>query len=78
MCGDTEVPIEQLEDYVGNILSVANERSDHTNIELQFKVHILVWGCVNVTLHLMIPPIPHSLTETGSRQVRCLPLCLCQ
>lgn len=47
VCGDTEVPIEQLEDYVGNILSVANEHSDHTNIELQFKVstHTCVGMC---------------------------------
>lgn len=54
MCGDTEVPLEQLEDYVSNILSVANENADNTNIELQFKVCHCMWRmCVNVTLHFM-------------------------
>ena len=38
MCGDTEVLMEQLDGYVADILSVANENIDHTNIELQFKV----------------------------------------
>ena len=38
VCGDTEVPLEQLEEYVADILSVAHEVSDSTNIELQFKV----------------------------------------
>ena len=38
VCGDTEVPLEQLEEYVADILSVAHEISDSTNIELQFKV----------------------------------------
>ena len=38
MCGDTEVSLEQLEDYVTDIRSLANEHTDNTNIELQFKV----------------------------------------
>ena len=38
MCGDTEVSLEQLEGYVTDIRSLANEHTDNTNIELQFKV----------------------------------------
>ena len=41
MCGDTEVPLEQLGDYVNDIVSVAADQTDttdHSNIELQFKV----------------------------------------
>ena len=65
VCGDTEVPIEQLEDYVGNILSVANEHSDHTNIELQFKVstHTCVGMCECYTS--FNDPSHTSLTDRG-------------
>lgn len=76
MCGNTEVLIEQLEDYVGNILSVANEHCDHTNIELQFKVstHICMGMCITHNEGRgpsLIPPTPHrgwqwtSLMPTG-------------
>ena len=46
MCGNTEVSLEMLEDYVTDILSVANENIDSTNIELQFKVCVCVCMCV--------------------------------
>ena len=38
MCGNTEVTLEELEEYVRNLFSVAEEQTDNTNIELQFKV----------------------------------------
>ena len=49
-CDDTEVPLEQLEDYVNDILSVAHEHADNTNIELQFKVCV----CVRVHVHVCV------------------------
>lgn len=38
MCGDTEVSLEQLEEYVSDIMAVPIDQSEHTLIELQFKV----------------------------------------
>ena len=38
MCGDTEVTLDQLEEYVNDILAVPLDQSEHTHIELEFKV----------------------------------------
>ena len=39
MCGETEVALDQLDDYVTDILAVPLEQSaEHSLIELEFKV----------------------------------------
>ena len=63
MCGDTEVSLEQLEDYVTDIRSLANEHTDNTNIELQFKVSGRERSVHMCTHLLVVSP------ATGCRQV---------
>ena len=63
VCGDTEVSLEQLEDYVTDIRSLANEHTDNTNIELQFKVSGRERSVHMCTHLLVVSP------ATGCRQV---------
>ena len=66
MCGDTEVPLEQLGDYVNDIVSVPGDQidtSDHSNIELQFKVRACREQC---TAHYMYIDLGHYLDTVSS------------
>ena len=71
MCGDTEVALDQLEEYVSDILTVPIDHSEHTHIELQFKVR----GRGSVSHVRCILTLS---AEAGSGQVRHLQVLLCQ
>ena len=82
VCGDTEVPLEQLGDYVNDIVTVAADQTDttdHSNIELQFKVRACREQCTAHYIDLghyrhSVECLDHSLAltsfpaETGSGQ----------
>ena len=73
VCGDTEVSLERLSEYVAELLLAAEDQPDNLNIELEFKVHQLtlvhVLTALTLSSSLSLPP-----TEAGSRQVRSLPI----
>ena len=49
VCGDTEVTLDQLEEYVSDILAVPLDQSEHTLIEIEFKVGVTVLPHVSLS-----------------------------
>ena len=85
VCGDTEVSLERLSEYVAELLLAAEDQPDNLNIELEFKVHqltlvhvltALTFPLFSLSSSLSLSLSPPSLppTEAGSRQVRSLPI----
>ena len=62
MCGDTEVSLDQLEEYVNDILAVPLDQSEHTHIELQFKVHVRADVYYSI---LILPDLAVKISRRG-------------